>query len=66
MELKAARRCLLQARRVPVSMMVFVLILLASVTVDGFLETPLWIQILDRTLGDEIFLVGNAALILFR
>ena len=56
---------LLQDRRVPVSMMVFVLILLASVTFDGFLETPLWIQILDRTLGDEIFLVGNAALILF-
>ena len=56
---------LLQDRRVPVSMMVFVLILLASVTFDGFLETPLWIQILDRTLGDEIFFVGNAAFILF-
>ena len=56
---------LLQERRVPVSMMVFVLILLASVTFDGFLETPLWIDILNRTLGDEIFFVGNMALILF-
>ena len=56
---------LLQDRRVPVSMMVFVLVLLASVTFGGFLETPIWIQILDRTLGDEIFLVGNVALVLF-
>ena len=46
-------------------MMVFVLVLLASVTFGGFLETPIWIQILDRTLGDEIFLVGNVALVLF-
>ncbi len=52
-------------RKVPVSMMVFVLILLASVTFDGILETPLWITILDRSLGHEIFIVGNLALVLF-
>ena len=56
---------LLQDRRAPLSMMVFVLVLLSSVTFDGFLETPLWIQILDRTLGDEIIFVGNLAFLLF-
>jgi len=56
---------LLQEIRVPVSMMVFVLILLASVTFDGFLDTSLWIKILDRTMGQEIFLVANLALLLF-
>ena len=45
-------------------MMVFVLILLASVTFDGFLETPLWIKILDRSMGQEIVLIGNLGLVL--
>ena len=55
---------LLQEMRAPISMMVFVLILLASVTFDGFLETPLWIKILDRSIGNEIVLIGNLGLLL--
>lgn len=55
---------LLQANSAPLSLMVFVLILLASVTFDGFLETPLWLNILDRSIAEEIFLIGNLALLL--
>jgi hypothetical protein len=46
-------------------MMVLVIVLLATVTFDGLLETPLWTHILDRTLSDEIRWVGSAALVLF-
>ena len=53
-----------QEIKAPISMMVFVLILLASVTFDGFLETPLWIKILDRSMGQEIVLIGNLGLVL--
>jgi len=56
---------LLEVERVPLSMMVFVLILLSSVTFDGFLETPFWFGILDRTLDGEIIAVGHIAFILF-
>ena len=55
---------LLQSTSVPLSLMVFVLILLASVTFDGFLETPLWLSILDRSIAEEIFFIGNFALLL--
>jgi len=56
---------LLNDQRVTFSMMVLVIVLLATVTFDGLLETPLWTHILDRTLSDEIRWVGSAALVLF-
>ncbi|RUA20842.1 MAG: hypothetical protein DSY79_09310 [Chloroflexi bacterium] len=56
---------LLNDQRVTFSMMVLVIVLLATVTFDGLLETPLWTHILDRTLSDETRWVGSAALVLF-
>ncbi len=56
---------LLNDQRVTFSMMVLVIVLLATVTFDGLLETRLWTHILDRTLSDEIRWVGSAALVLF-
>jgi hypothetical protein len=56
---------LLNDQQVTFSMMVLVIILLATVTFDGLLETRLWTHILDRTLTGEIRWVGSAALVLF-
>jgi len=56
---------LLNDQRVTFSMMVLVIVLLATVTFDGLLETPLWAHILDRTLTGEIRWVGSGALVLF-
>ena len=55
---------LLDEPRVPVSLMVLVVILLATVTFDGLLETPLWAHVLERTLTGEVRYVGSAALIM--
>ena len=46
-------------------MMILVIVLLATVTFDGLLETRLWTHILDRTLSNEIRWVGSVALVLF-
>jgi len=56
---------LLNDQRVTFSMMVLVIVLLATVTFDGLLETRLWTHVLDRTLTGEIRWVGSAALVLF-
>ena len=56
---------LLNDQKVSFSMMVLVIVLLATVTFDGLLETRLWTHILDRTLTGEIRWVGSAALVLF-
>lgn len=56
---------LLNDQQVTSSMMVLVIVLLATVTFDGLLETRLWTHILDRTLTGEIRWVGSAALVLF-
>ena len=56
---------LLNDQRVTFSMMVLVIVLLATVTLDGLLETRLWTHVLDRTLTGEIRSVGSVALVLF-
>ena len=56
---------LLNDQRVTFSMMILVIVLLATVTFDGLLETRLWTHILDRTLSNEIRWVGSVALVLF-
>ena len=56
---------LVNDQQVTFSMMVLVIVLLATVTFDGLLETRLWTHILDRTLTGEIRWVGSVALVLF-
>ena len=56
---------LLNDQRVTFSMMVLVIVLLATVSFDGLLETRLWTHVLDRTLTGEIRSVGSVALVLF-
>jgi hypothetical protein len=45
--------------------MVLVITLLATVTFDGILETPLWAHVLERTLSGEVRYVGSVALVMF-
>ena len=56
---------LLDEPRVPASLMVLVITLLATVTFDGILETPLWAHVLERTLSGEVRYVGSVALVMF-
>ena len=55
---------LLDEPQVPASLMVLVVILLATVTFDGILETSLWAHVLERTLSGEVRFVGSAALVM--
>jgi hypothetical protein len=53
---------LLDDRDVPFPLIVFVLIVLAGVTFDGFIETPLWHEIFDALLATGAGAIGRAPL----
>ena len=53
---------LLSSRALPVSMTVFTLAVLATVTVDGFLETPAWVAVAN--LAADVLPAGSAAALL--
>lgn len=60
--LRAPAVGLLDDRDVPFPMIVFVLIVLAGVTFDGFIETPLWHDAFERVLATGLGMLGREAL----
>lgn len=50
---------LLGDREVSFSMVVFVMVVLSSVTFDGFIETPLWHEVLARVVSSSIGAMGS-------